>query len=281
MALLPDADAPPELDPMDSVPSMPLGGVWHLHKGIEIQRARLFDGGANRLYAKPRVQIPGLHLTPPIVLRAQRHGMPPEDRTSRDLLADPRVTATIPGGQIYADADRVVWQTTAPGAEGVLADFMLALESARNEPWQALASKHRLNIDERGLSIFGTTGGLLARREHFDIRIREERRHTRIRIGLNGKLPADFKIGTGKPSPDQKLRDPILDRQLICDGMTPALRRAVLDVRDPLLHVLAERGESNITRDRIRVVVPGRLLADLDNLVDDALAVARALSASA
>lgn len=271
-ALLPEVDPRPPEHVMPMV--LGLSGDWPLVGGVRVQVVNHL--GFTMVVAKPIIQIPDLYLSPPILKRAAA-GLAPEQPTTRDLLADPNVSRALPGELVYATADQVQWRTNDPNPES-LAAFIHALEASRVRPWQDLAARLGLSIDERSLSIFGHTGGLRALSERFDIRIREERRHTRIRIALAPGLPDNFKIRPGTPTEAQKLHHPILDRQLVCEGLTGDLRRKILSVHEPLLTLIAEGGDSDINATRIRVVRPGRLLSDLEPLLEDALAVVRALS---
>lgn len=268
--LLPETDPNP---PQHTMPTVGGAEAWTVMDGVEVQVVSRM--GQRTVVAKPLVQIPQLYLSPPVLERAAR-GVAPEHATTRDLLADAAVMKALPPGSVYAQPDRVQWRHDSATASSMVA-FIQALEAARVRPWRALASSLNLNIDDRALSIFGHTGGLRGHRERVDVRIRDERRHTRIRIALSGALPANFSVRAGLPTAAQKLHHPILDRQLVFEGVDDALRHRIVRVDEALLNLIASGSDSDITASRIRVVRPGRLLSTLDELVADALTVARAL----
>lgn len=265
-ALFPDEPVSPDTDPFEWQPG------FHSH-GWEQIRGLWTNKTGEVVAVRQVVHIPGLRVDRPMLIRAER-GKPPADPTTRDLIADPGVSAAIPEGWVLIREDMVM----SRGSAADLRVLVRALDAARRAPWQKVADSLSLRLDPRALSIVGRTGGLLAVRENFDVRIHEERRHTRIRVGLGGELPDDFRIAPGVPDLEDKLHHPILDRGIVAKGVSSDLRRRLLSVEEPLMNLLAERPQSDITAQRVRVVVPGRALSELETLVEDALKVARALS---
>ncbi|TNE86325.1 MAG: hypothetical protein EP330_21525 [Deltaproteobacteria bacterium] len=252
--------------------------AWRQYDGIWIastpSMADTMLGGGYQAARLP-VHVPGLYADER-VLRAAAAGVMPKDSTTRDLIADPGVNEAMGGHPVLLREEMVAMRKGEASIERLQA-LARAVDAARRAPWQAVAKKLGLPLDDRALSIVGNTGGLLGNRESFDVRIREERRHTRIRIALPPGLPEGFRVVAGKPKPDEQIGHPILDRALTFRGVDRLLRRKLLAIEEPLLNLLGDRPQSDLDPRRIRVVVEGRMLSELDGLVEDALAVVRAL----
>ena len=244
--------------------------------GIESQGA--FRG--SYLCARLPIHIPCLDLDPGR-LEAEEAGQQTLNPTTRELLSHPEVAAAMVSSTLWANSSRLALLDEGGVSRNDAVALVLALERARREPWESLARARSLTMDDRALSIFGTTGGLRGTRENIDIRIREERGFTRIRVALPPGLPESLSIQPGSADSPERVGDPILDRRLAFRGLTSGLKKALRECRDPLMHLLADRGESDIDSRRIRIVLPGRALTSLAALVDDAIAVHRALRSNA
>lgn len=228
------------------------------------------------LCAQMPVHIPGFDVDPPR-LASEESGQQTLNTTTRELLSHPEVAAAMVSSKLWANPGRIALLDEGGVSRNDIAKLALALERARREPWEAVARKYSLTMDDRALSIFGTTGGLRGTRENIDIRIREERGFTRIRIALPPGLPEALSLRAGPGQGGQRLADPILDRSLHIEGLTPALVSAMKSARDALMHLLADRPDSDIDRHRIRIVLPGRALASLQPLLSDGIALYRML----
>lgn len=274
-ALFPE-DVPTRNEEMffEAFPNFPQDG-WRQREGVWLSKAASPHLGQGIRGAKLIVHVPGLLADPYTIARAAR-GVLPDSHTTRDILADPGVNAAM-GDRWVVFREGVVAMRTGEASADDLIALVRAIEEARRRPWVALAKAMSLRIDERALAIEGDTGGLLGLRESFDVRIREERRYTRIRVALPPGFPPDFSVRPGVPGKGEGIGHPILDRKLVFRGVSRRFRQQVRSVDEALLHLIGDRAESDIDAKRIRIVMPGRVLSELESLVEGALTVARAL----